>query len=457
MTAFPNAFKNQMQHLLKEESETFFSALEGVAPVSLRYNPAKISAIPGGLQQVPWASSAFYLPERPLFTADPLLHAGAYYVQEASSMFLEQAMRQHCQLSEKLRVLDLCAAPGGKSTLIASLLNDESLLLSNEVIRSRAHILSENIQKWGKGNVWVSNNDPSYISNSLASFFDVIVVDAPCSGEGMFRKAANSIEEWSPQAVNHCSLRQQRILHDIWKSLRPGGILIYSTCTYNESENELNLAKFKESCDFDSLKLSLDSSWGVTETQHNDIFGYRFYPHLTKGEGFFLSVLKKSGDKNVSDPKVKKNALTKAGKDSDFLKNWCISPNLELFKRKELIIAVPNSLSYEAQLIESSLNIVSGAAELAELNRKGFIPIPAAALWTGLNKDSFNITVLDLENALKFLHLENVNPEITNNEEGWQLMTYKNLGLGWIKKLSNRVNNYYPKEWRIRMSLDKLI
>ncbi len=457
MSVFPNAFKIQMQKILETETTSFFNALESESPVSVRYNPLKKQNLPTEFQKVPWASLSYYLPKRPLFTADPLFHAGAYYVQEASSMFLEQALSQHCKLNEKIRVLDLCAAPGGKSTLIAGLMNPESLLISNEVIRSRAHILSENVQKWGYGNIWVSNNDPLYIANTLPAFFDVIVVDAPCSGEGMFRKAANSIEEWSPQAVNHCSLRQQRILHDIWKSLRPGGLLIYSTCTYNETENEQNLAKFKESCDFDSLKLSLDKSWGVTETNLNDIYGYRFYPHLTKGEGFFMSVLKKSGEKISSDPKIRKNQLSKAGKEADFLKNWCKSEAIELVKRKELVIALPKSLSYEAQLIESSLNIVSGATELAELNRKGFIPMPAAALWTGLNKEAFNTTTLDLENALRFLHLENVNLEISDSAEGWQLMSYKDLGLGWIKKLSNRVNNYYPKEWRIRMSLDKLI
>ena len=457
MSVFPEAFNKQMRQLLGTESETFFRALESESPVSIRYNPLKNTGLPTELQKVPWASSSFYLPERPLFTADPLFHAGTYYVQEASSMFLEQALVQHCNLSKKNRILDLCAAPGGKSTLIASLMNRESLLVSNEVIRSRAHILSENIQKWGNGNVWVSNNDPSFISNAFNAFFDVVVVDAPCSGEGMFRKAANSIDEWSPQSVNHCALRQQRILHDIWDALRPGGILIYSTCTYNQFENELNLTKFKESCDFDSLRLSLNKDWGVSETAENGIYGYRFFPHLTKGEGFFLSILKKSGDKDSSDPKIRKNLLAKAGKDSDILSNWYNNPDLELFKRKELIIAVHKSISYEAQLIESTLNIVSGAAELAEINRKGFIPSAAAALWTGLNSEAFVQSELDLENALKYLHLDNITPELTESKEGWQLITHKNIGLGWIKKLSNRINNYYPKEWRIRMSLDKLI
>jgi 16S rRNA C967 or C1407 C5-methylase (RsmB/RsmF family)/NOL1/NOP2/fmu family ribosome biogenesis protein len=456
MAVLPNAFKIQMQNLLGKEVDSFFSELETSSPISIRYNPNKNADLPIEHEKVQWASAAFYLKQRPLFTADPLFHAGAYYVQEASSMFLEQALIQHCSLNKKNRILDLCAAPGGKSTLIAGLMNPESLLLSNEVIRSRAHILSENIQKWGNENVWVSNNDPSYLAHSLPAFFDVIVVDAPCSGEGMFRKSAESIDEWSEQAVNHCSLRQQRILHDIWGALRPGGILIYSTCTYNEYENELNLIKFKESCEFDSLRIKLDNSWKVSETQKNEVYGYRFYPHLTKGEGFFLSVLKKAGDKEASDPKIKKNILTKAGKEADFLKNYCLNPTLEFFKRKELILAVSKSLSYEAQLIESSLNIVSGGAQLAELNRKGFVPNPAAALWTGLNKEAFSVTELNLEDSLRYLHLENLNTELTNAKEGWQLVSYKGLGLGWIKRLSNRVNNYYPKEWRIRMSLDKL-
>jgi 16S rRNA C967 or C1407 C5-methylase (RsmB/RsmF family)/NOL1/NOP2/fmu family ribosome biogenesis protein len=457
MSKYPKAFLEQMLQLLgPEANEKFLASLQGHSPVSVRYNPYKITEMPIASERVPWASFAYYLPERPVFTVDPLFHAGAYYVQEASSMFLEQAFKQHCKPESRLRILDLCAAPGGKSTLIAGLMNSESMLLSNEVIRSRAFILSENIQKYGREHIWVSNNDPSAISKSLPAFFDVIITDAPCSGEGMFRKADHSIGEWSVQAVQHCSLRQQRILHDIWKALRPGGIMIYSTCTFNESENEENLLKFRAENDFESLRITLDESWKVTETYKDRLYSYRFYPHLTKGEGFFLSVLKKAGESEVSNPKLKKNLLPKAPKETDELKNWCLNGDLDFFKRNESVIVVPKSLSFEAQLIESSLNIISGGTELAEFNRKGFSPAPAAALWTGLNPEAFTIADFDLEETLHYLHLDNVNPDTVPDIEGWQLVSYQGHALGWIKKLSNRVNNYFPKEWKIRLSLDKL-
>lgn len=446
-----------MQQLLGSEAfDNFLAAMGDSSPVSLRYNNNKYLKKPEGLIAVPWASSAYYLKERPKFTADPLFHAGAYYVQEASSMFLEQAFVQHCHPENNLRVLDLCAAPGGKSTLLAGLMNRESLLLSNEVIRSRAFILSENIQKWGMENIWVSNNDPLEISKSLPNFFDVIVTDAPCSGEGMFRKASHSIQEWSPQAVQHCAMRQQRILHDIWKSLRPGGILIYSTCTYNETENENNLIKFRAENDFESLKLQLDESWNVSETYKDNLFSYRFFPHLTKGEGFFMSILQKPGNGGTSTAKIKKNILGKASTEAEEFKNWCIEDDIEFFKRRESIIALPKSLTIEAQILESSLNIISAAVELAELNRKGFTPAPAAAFWPGLNHDFFVKVDLDLDSALHYLHLDTIPPESVSEQEGWQLMRYEGLGLGWIKKLKNRVNNYFPKEWKIRLSIDKL-
>jgi 16S rRNA C967 or C1407 C5-methylase (RsmB/RsmF family)/NOL1/NOP2/fmu family ribosome biogenesis protein len=458
MSNFPKTFLDQMQELFEvEELKAFFSSLETVSPVSLRYNPYKKTEMPTELEPVPWASRAFYLKERPNFTADPLIHAGAYYVQEASSMFLEQALKQHGKLERQLRVLDLCAAPGGKSTLISALLNEKSLLLSNEVIKSRAHILAENIQKWGQDNIWVSQNDPLEIGKVLPAFFDIIVVDAPCSGEGMFRKAEHSIGEWSLQAVQHCALRQQRILHDIWKALRPGGILIYSTCTYNVSENEKNLLKFKEDCDFKSLKIMCPKEWKITETNQDDLYAYRFYPHKSKGEGFFLSVLQKAGESAVTTPRVKKTNLNKAAKETEQLKNWCSDPDkYQLCQKNETIKVVPLHLWQEAQVLESLLNIVYGGAELAELNRKGFSPLPAAALWTGLNQGAFTCADLELETALTYLRQDNLPIDKAEQNDGWQLIRYKGLGLGWIKKLQNRVNNYFPKEWRIRMSMDKL-
>ncbi|GAB3814418.1 hypothetical protein GCM10028895_07510 [Pontibacter rugosus] len=219
------------------------------------------------------------------FTLDPLLHAGAYYVQEASSMFLEQALKQSIDLDESLHVLDLCGAPGGKSTHLASLISKDSLLVANEVIRSRASILAENVTKWGSGNVLVTSNDPREFSR-LPDFFDVMVIDAPCSGEGMFRKDHAAVGEWSEENVNLCAQRQQRILMDVWDALKPGGLLIYSTCTWNEKENEENIAWLAAQEGVESIKLEVQPEWGIIPTQLNGLEGYRFYPHRVQGEGF---------------------------------------------------------------------------------------------------------------------------------------------------------------------------
>jgi len=232
---FPPAFEQRMRPHLDKSWEEFEQAHQQFPPVSIRFNPKKAHS-PIDLTIIPWTSHGYYLGERPSFTLDPLFHAGSYYVQEASSMFLEQAFLQAVDRTKPINVLDLCAAPGGKSTHLLSLMNKESLLVTNEVIRSRASTLAENIQKWGYDNVAVTNNDPQDFKR-LSGFFDVIVVDAPCSGEGLFRKDPGAMGQWSTDNVALCARRQQRILNDVWPALKEGGILIYSTCTYNELEN----------------------------------------------------------------------------------------------------------------------------------------------------------------------------------------------------------------------------
>src|SRR5215203_4807606 len=226
---------------------------------------------------VPWSSYGYYLSERPSFTFDPLFHAGCYYVQEASSMFLEQALKQSVDLSQPLRVLDLCAAPGGKSTHLLSLISKESLLVSNEVIRSRANIVNDNIAKWGCSNVIVTNNDPREFQR-LKNYFNVIVVDAPCSGSGLFRRNPEAIEEWSEQNVALCSQRQQRILADVLPALKNGGVLIYSTCSYSTEEDEEICSWLVNELKVNSERLKFKNEWRVIETEQ----GYRFWPDKVK-------------------------------------------------------------------------------------------------------------------------------------------------------------------------------
>ncbi len=449
----PLSFAQRMQQLLGPEYEAFETALQQAPPVSIRVNNQKMQP-PAQLQQVPWSETGYYLPVRPLFTLDPTLHAGGYYVQEASSMFLEQALKQAVDLSEPLQVLDLCGAPGGKSTHIASLISEDSLLVSNEVIRSRASILAENITKWGSGNVLVTNNDPRDFSK-LTSFFDVMVVDAPCSGEGMFRKDAGAVQEWSEENVKLCAQRQQRILMDVWGALKPGGILVYSTCTWNEAENEQNMVWLADQEQAESIKINFDPAWGVVKTNLSGIEGYRFYPHRVQGEGFFMAVIRKTGGEEATytSGKKKKYKLTPAGKkEKALVQDWLIeTEKFEWLQHNEVISAIPAAIFEAADEVYQKLYVVYAGTEVAEVNGKKIKPLQGLALSRHLNKSAFETVDLELEQALKYLRKEDIS--LGGNGSNWVLLQYNDLPLGWAKQIGNRLNNYYPKEWRIRMEL----
>lgn len=448
-----------MQRLLGQEYPAFAEALQAVPPVSIRVNRTKYTAAVS-LPAVPWTQTGYYLPERPLFTLDPLLHAGAYYVQEASSMFLEQALRQTLDLQSDLRVLDLCGAPGGKSTHLASLLSPGSLLVSNEVIKSRANILAENVAKWGSGNAIVTSNDPRDFSR-LTSFFDVMVVDAPCSGEGMFRKDPGAVGEWSEENVNLCAQRQQRILMDVWEALKPGGLLVYSTCTWNEQENEQNIAWLAGQEGAQSVSLQLQPDWGIEQTEQQGVSGYRFYPHRTRGEGFFLAVLRKAGEAEINDTrgrgKKKKSKLTLAGKkEAALVEDWLQQPEkFSLLQHGEVLFALPEHQLEAAEEVYQHLYVLYGGIELAEAKGKKLKPLQGLALSQHLNKDAFATTDLDLEQALRYLRKEDIS--LGTNGTDWLLLQHQGLPLGWAKQIGARLNNYYPKEWRIRMELPAVL
>ena len=424
---------------------------------SVRINPAKVKSITALSsmaenfeEKIPWSTSGYYLSQRPSFTLDPMFHAGAYYVQEASSMFLEEALKQNTDLLQPIKVLDLCAAPGGKSTLIQSLISDKSLLISNEVIKPRVNILTENSTKWGAANVIVTNNDPKDFQR-LPNYFDVIVVDAPCSGSGLFRKDAAAIEEWSEQNVTMCSLRQQRILADVLPSLKDGGTLIYSTCSYSELEDEAIADWLVEENGLLSVPLKIETGWNIVETQSSQhlAYGYRFYPDKLKGEGFFIAVFTK-GDKLVPQwetGKFKTKSEKLVAKEIDVIKPY-IKEAAEFFfiKQKEEVIALPLHLENDLATIQFALYIKKAGVKLGSIIRNELIPDHELALST-IIKSSLQAVAVDLETALQYLRRLEIN--IETNITGWALITYQNLPLGWIKILPNRINNYYPKDWRI--------
>jgi 16S rRNA C967 or C1407 C5-methylase (RsmB/RsmF family)/NOL1/NOP2/fmu family ribosome biogenesis protein len=453
MMQLPDTFETRMQRLLGADFAKFQQALQQTPPVSIRVNTNKYTQ-EITLPKVPWADTGYYLAERPAFTLDPLLHAGAYYVQEASSMFVEQALRQTTDLSQPLHVLDLCGAPGGKSTHLASLISDDSLLVANEVIKSRATILAENIAKWGSGNVLVTSNDPRDF-NRLPEFFDVMVVDAPCSGEGMFRKDPQAIEEWSEENVVLCAKRQQRILANIWEALKPGGVLIYSTCTWNEAENEQNMAWLAEQENALPLQLHFDPSWGIVRSKMLGVEGYRFYPHAVQGEGFFLAVMRKTGtpEDNYSSGKRKKYKLQDAGKkEKALVQDWLTNTDdLSWIQHNETIFTLPKAIFEAADEVYQKLYVLYGGTQVAEVAGKKVKPLQQLALAQHLNISAFNTFDLNLEQALRYLRKEDIN--LGTNGSDWVLFTYKGIPLGWAKQIGNRINNYYPKEWRIRMDL----
>ncbi|SDL77480.1 16S rRNA C967 or C1407 C5-methylase, RsmB/RsmF family [Catalinimonas alkaloidigena] len=455
----PAAFRERMEQQLGAAFPTFLDSLQQSPPVSLRLNPAKWSA-PASPERVPWAAQGFYLPERPVFTLDPLWHAGAYYVQEASSMFLEQVLRQSVSGDQPLKVLDLCGAPGGKSTHLASLLPEGSLLVANEVIRGRARILAENLTKWGGGHHVVTQNDPRDFQE-LPGFFDVVVIDAPCSGEGLFRRDADAMQEWSEANVHLCADRQKRILADVWPTLRPGGTLIYSTCTWSPDENEANVAWLAEQVDLDPVSVAIDPAWGMEEIPIGPFTGYRFYPHHTRGEGLFMIAVRKAGyavrsavaGRSRTSRHKKSNFLTVGKKEQAALSTWLHAPEAwTLTQEGEQVHALPTAHLADLERLQEHLRWVTGGIALAEIKGKHLNPMPGLALSTHLQTNVFPHVELDHATALRYLHRDEVT--VPDAPRGWVRVTFRGVGLGWLKNLGNRTNNYFPKEWRILMSVD---
>jgi tRNA and rRNA cytosine-C5-methylases len=434
------------------DKEAFIAVHEhGEQVTSVRFNPMK-APVPAGLplaEKVPWASHGYYLTERPAFIFDPLIHAGVYYVQEASSMFLEQVLTQCIDCAQPLRVLDGCAAPGGKTTLLQSLISSDSLLVSNEVIKSRAAILEENCIKWGASNIIVTNTDPAALGR-LEHFFDVIVVDAPCSGSGLFRREPEAIQEWSEQTVQLCHQRQQRILADVAPALKPGGLLIYSTCSYSREEDEDIADWLMETFALESLPVSIEPGWGIVEVQseRHKAFGYRFFPDKIKGEGFFISCFRRQPGNVATVKPPKRSLLQKLSKnDTAIVQPWLQAHNtVQLWKQNDMLFAFPAVLEKELLTIVDNLYVKQAGTVLGKIAGKDLVPDHALALSTLVNKETVGVS-LKKDEAIQYLRKEEVT--IPAVPKGWTLVQYEGQNLGWIKVLPNRVNNYYPANWRI--------
>lgn len=436
----PPELRNGLPVSLQSQWDDLCQAHQEEAVNSFRINTKKPFRSTDGLAQVPWCQYGYYLPERPSYVADPLWHAGAYYVQEASSMFLEQAILQHADFNEPKFVLDLCAAPGGKSTLMSSILGEDDLLVSNEVIQSRVGVLNENAVKWGSINHWVCQNDPAQFGRT-PDMFNVLLVDAPCSGSGLFRKLPEYQQEWSNQLVHLCAERQKRILHDSLPSLSNNGLLIYMTCSLSQAENEDMLDFLMESFDLSPLKIN-HLFEGIVETSSaTGAFGYRLMPHLIQGEGFFLACFRKNDGQATFRPSKSKIRHTQESAWNSFLKTEA----LQLIQKEDDFYAISAAHQAFYQQTQRAYKWIKRGIALGKMIRKDIIPDHELAMYQAVE---FQERVeLDLKQALMYLKKDTfVLPE---TPKGWHLASFQGLPLGWVKNLGNRMNNYYPSTYRI--------
>ena len=438
-----------------EEADAFLCSLENSPAVSLRLHPQKPSLLPHETSEaVSWCALGKFLTQRPEFIFDPLLHAGAYYVQESSSMFLEKAI-QKIKLPTNASVLDLCASPGGKSTHLLSLMPEDAVLTSNEVIRTRIPALKENIQRWGYPNVIISNSDPSEFEQ-FPGHFDVIVTDAPCSGEGMFRKDHAARSHWNDENLRTCELRQNRILDSVHKALKTGGYLVYSTCTFNPGENELQIKRLLNN-GFEYVPILEDekSFPEITRVQHeNREVGYAFYPHKVKGEGFFIALLRKvtdSVDENNVQNRFRKPYFSKRIQIPHAALPF-LNPDVKRngYERNGQLFVLQERVAGELEILESGLQIMYAGVQAGMMKGNEFMPDHALALSLLLNKNIPHIE-LGKEEALQFLKKESIRNH--EREKGIYAVTFQNLPIGWVKAVPGRLNNLLPPEFRIRKNL----
>lgn len=435
-------FKSRIQTQFPHDWELFLASLENEPHTSIRYNPRKMESI--SPSDIPWARFGHYLSERPSFTFDPAFHIGKYYVQESSSMFIDFVLNRVKKEISLDKVLDLCAAPGGKSTIILDHLEDNQFIVANEMIPQRNSVLRENLTKWGYPNFLVTENKPADFK-ALSHYFDCILLDAPCSGEGLFRKDKNARNEWSLGVANMCSERQCDIFKFVWSSLKEGGILIYSTCTYNPDENEKLLEKlFADDFEFETIPLDIPGEWNIDVVKSQNTIGYRFLPHKVKGEGFFCSVLRKKGSYKQQETKLSR----------DHINPWLIQyldtnqlNGYSSHKFKNSLFLAPSYLLDDLHELSKQLYIKQIGLEVGQYKGLEIEPQQGLALLSNEKKD-LPVIDLSLEQALAYLSLEELQ---INLSDYICLMTFENQPLGFAKKEKSKFFNLYPSGWKIRM------
>lgn len=432
------------------EYDAFIEAMDQEPSLSVRHNPFKLSGYESS-ERVPWAECGHYLTERPQFTLDPRLHGGGYYVQEASSMFVEVAIKSYLSKTDgRVRALDMCAAPGGKTTLLATLIGERGMVVANEVISARAAILKENVMKWGTGNIVVTNSDPKQFSH-MEGMFDILVVDAPCSGEGMFRKNREAREQWSLSNVELCSARSRRIIADALPTLREGGLLIYSTCTFNRAEDEQTVEWIASNFDVEGFDIGeVDST--ITKTEASGIDCYRFLFHKTRGEGLFLAAMVKKGNAMREEPRVKrsKRGATEqlSAKDIKELRSWLGGGETREYitAPDDTIYSVDQTDREFVEWLRREVNLRYSGVEMGKLFKGELKPAHPLALYYNLS-DRVNRCELSLEDALEYLRRKDI--PLGDMVMGLNLLCYQGLPIGFAKRIGSRYNTLLPQNMRI--------
>jgi 16S rRNA C967 or C1407 C5-methylase (RsmB/RsmF family)/NOL1/NOP2/fmu family ribosome biogenesis protein len=433
-----------------------FSAFESPAPSSIRCNPFKSGICPEG-RPVTWNAYGRILPERPVFTLDPHFHAGAYYVQDSSSMFVGHAFRRLLESAGKpvgrpFRVLDLCAAPGGKTTDLAASLRevfgDGFILVSNEVMKARAGVLADNVALWGDPNVVVTSDDPRAFA-ALPGFFDVIVADVPCSGEGMFRKDEEAQRQWSEDNVALCEARQRRITADVWPSLRQDGLFIYSTCTFNKYENDSNVQWIASELGAECLLKEdvLHAGEGVIKTE----LGYSLVPGHVEGEGQYCSALRKISEVEFRETRQKAARPSKTQTLPEGIVAGLLRVKAVVRLKGETVIAVPENISSDLALIEQALHVIAAGCAVGTLKGKVLVPDADLALSLMYDRTAFPEAEVDRDTALAYLHRDAIT--LPDAPKGYVAVVYGGLPLGFVKNLGNRCNSLHPQSRRIRMNI----
>ena len=467
-------FCNLVRESLPEDAaERLLCALQGQAgepAPTIRINPFKNAEVFDGAEKL-WCEGAFKLTERPDFTLDPSFHAGAYYVQDSSSMFPYLIADEiDSALGESGVLLDLCAAPGGKSTHLLSLFAKEGrIILSNEAVPKRIPALTDNLAKWGVSRLIATNRDPKNLGR-LEGLFDVILADVPCSGEGMFMRSSDALNDWSLRTVEECAVRQRSIISDIWPALKEGGLLIYSTCTYNHKENSDNVRYIIE--ELGAEYVPVDKVLAAVPGLLKLDYGYQFALGSVMGEGQFFAVLKKRS--GGASNKAFKRKISLKELNAKIIDNQKDAGQLFFFdKANEAIYMMPSDVAERMISIAEAIEGGEGVGHYVKMigckvgtvKAGKVIPDADFALSAELQKShieikfeelkaslQFSAAEVDRAVALRFLARENITPH-PSWKQGYVLLCYKGLGLGFVNNLGNRCNNLYPQERRIRKRL----